>query len=165
MHKMRYGFTMIELIFVIVIIGILAAVAIPKFAATRDDAQISQIIASAKIALSDMSSFYTAKGNIYWENTATVNEVTNVKLTTSCSGEQSTAAVVGTSLVLCDGKSADAATCLTMEVNETTVKVAAANLGGSIVCDGIIADPAIIGMTGGAGETKIHHLGGERVIR
>ena len=33
---------MIELVFVIVVLGILAAVAIPKFAATRDDAQIAK---------------------------------------------------------------------------------------------------------------------------
>lgn len=33
---------MIELVFVIVVLGILAAVAIPKLAATRDDAQIAK---------------------------------------------------------------------------------------------------------------------------
>ena len=38
----RKAFTMIELVFVIVVIGILAAIAIPKFAATRDDAQIAK---------------------------------------------------------------------------------------------------------------------------
>jgi general secretion pathway protein G len=38
----KNAFTMIELVFVIVILGILASVAIPKFAATRTDAQISK---------------------------------------------------------------------------------------------------------------------------
>jgi general secretion pathway protein G len=37
---MQKAFTMIELVFVIVVLGILAAVAIPKLAATRDDAMI-----------------------------------------------------------------------------------------------------------------------------
>ena len=40
--KKRKAFTMIELVFVIVVIGILSAIAIPKFAATRDDAVISK---------------------------------------------------------------------------------------------------------------------------
>jgi len=39
---MRKAFTMIELVFVIVVVGILAGIAIPKFAATRDDAIISK---------------------------------------------------------------------------------------------------------------------------
>lgn len=38
----RTAFTMIELVFVIVVLGILAAIAIPKFAATRDDAQVAK---------------------------------------------------------------------------------------------------------------------------
>ena len=42
MRKSKNAFTMIELVFVIVILGILAAVAVPKFAATRTDAQISK---------------------------------------------------------------------------------------------------------------------------
>lgn len=38
----RTAFTMIELVFVIVVIGILSAIAIPRLAATRDDAQIAK---------------------------------------------------------------------------------------------------------------------------
>ena len=39
---MKRAFTMIELVFVIVVIGILASIAIPRFAATRDDAEITK---------------------------------------------------------------------------------------------------------------------------
>lgn len=42
----RKAFTMIELVFVIVVIGILSAIAVPKFAATRDDATITNAIAT-----------------------------------------------------------------------------------------------------------------------
>ena len=51
----RQAFTMIELVFVIVVIGILSAIAIPKFAATRDDAIISKArttIAAVRSAIS-----------------------------------------------------------------------------------------------------------------
>ncbi len=38
----KKAFTMIELVFVIVVIGILSAIAIPKMAATRDDALMTK---------------------------------------------------------------------------------------------------------------------------
>jgi general secretion pathway protein G len=40
MQKNRSAFTMIELVFVIVVLGILGSIAISKMAVTRDDAQI-----------------------------------------------------------------------------------------------------------------------------
>ena len=74
----RAGFTMIELIFVIVILGILAAVAIPKLAATRDDAKIAKGASAVSTVVSDVGAYYTAHGSIGdWK------DMTNVKLFTN----------------------------------------------------------------------------------
>ena len=61
---MKKGFTMIELIFVIVILGILASVAIPRLTGTREDAEISAGIANLRTLISDAASYRAAKGNL-----------------------------------------------------------------------------------------------------
>ena len=45
-RSLKKAFTMVELVFVIAVIGILAAIAVPKFAATRDDATITKTMAT-----------------------------------------------------------------------------------------------------------------------
>lgn len=69
----KKGFTMIELIFVIIILGALAAVVIPKLAATRDDAMLSKDIANIKQFLTDISAYYTVKGKF-----GSLKDITNV---------------------------------------------------------------------------------------
>ncbi len=59
---MRKAFTMIELLFAIVIIGILAAVAIPKLAATRDDAYVVKTAQLVGQAVQEISEYSTSKG-------------------------------------------------------------------------------------------------------
>lgn len=70
---MKKAFTMIELIFVIVILGILAAVAIPRLSATRDDAEITTSLSDLHVSIADFGSYYTAKGTF-----DAINQMTNV---------------------------------------------------------------------------------------
>ena len=74
---MRKGFTMIELIFVIVILGVLASVAIPRLAATRDDAEVAKAATNLTTAVSDITAYYTAKGNFSSNMSQKFNEITN----------------------------------------------------------------------------------------
>ena len=76
----RAGFTMIELIFVIVILGILAAVAVPKLAATRTDANAAKIATNAATLVSELGTFYTAQGTFKGKSSA---DITNIKLKSS----------------------------------------------------------------------------------
>ena len=64
MQKSKNAFTMIELIFVIVILGILAAVAIPKLSATRDDAKVAAEISSVAQAIQNLGAEFAAKGSL-----------------------------------------------------------------------------------------------------
>ncbi len=61
---MRKAFTMVELIFVIVILGILAAVAIPKLSATRDDARVSALAHSIVTAVSEVVSYAVSQEDV-----------------------------------------------------------------------------------------------------
>ena len=66
---MKKAFTMIELIFVIVVLGILAGIAVPRLAATRDDATIAKMrgdLASIRSGISLKRSQNMMRGNIGW---------------------------------------------------------------------------------------------------
>ena len=63
------AFTMIELVFVIVVLGILAGIAVPKLAATRDDATIAKMrgdIAAIRSGLSLVRSENMMRGVSTW---------------------------------------------------------------------------------------------------
>lgn len=71
-NRQKTAFTMIELVFVIVVLGILSAIAIPKFSVTRTDAQISKgraDISSIRSAIVTERQSRLIKGDSSWINT------------------------------------------------------------------------------------------------
>ncbi len=57
---MRAGWTLIELTFIIVVVGILATVAITKLSVSRDSAKLSADVANMNICIKDLGNLYTA---------------------------------------------------------------------------------------------------------
>ena len=60
----RKAFSMIELVFVIVVIGILASIAIPKLSATKQDAVKTKAKANLHTCITDIGNLYITKGEI-----------------------------------------------------------------------------------------------------
>ena len=62
-QKMQPAFTIIELIFVMLILGILGSIAMTKLFAVRDDAKITTDIANMSACISDAGMYYTARAH------------------------------------------------------------------------------------------------------
>jgi type IV pilus assembly protein PilA len=68
MKTMQKGFTLIELMIVVAIIGILAAIAIPQYQDYTIRAQVSEGMNLATSAKTAMSEFYSRKGRFAGDN-------------------------------------------------------------------------------------------------
>ena len=157
----RAGFTMIELIFVIVILGILAAVAIPKLSATRDDAKISKMVTNVSTLVSDAGNYYTSQGSTNWNAAGThVNDVTNVQLYTDQKGANSADATTWTGQTFYLVESPGAA------ANSDCVKITTANDGNITIADGASASTVCTAVKNQIKSMKkTYSYGGTGVVR
>jgi len=73
--RIKKAFTMIEVIFVIVIISILASVVIPRLLTARDDSKIASCLSDISTLVEDLTTYYTSQGNF----SVNTKEMTNVK--------------------------------------------------------------------------------------
>jgi len=76
----KSGFTLIELIFVIVIIGLLASVAVPKFLATKKNAETANLPEIAKQITNKATELYTFIGERDLSKLAKTNRDINITL-------------------------------------------------------------------------------------
>jgi len=137
---MKRAFTMIELIFVIVIIGILSVIALPKLSATRTDAKVSTIVSSLREFVIESSAFYTSKGETEWQN-ANITDITNIPIFTNedCSNQaDSSTGIIGNSLYICN----DDKYVIKLDANKTHLKVAKNSNNNSLIAQGVYNNKA-----------------------
>lgn len=154
---MKQAFTMIELIFTIVIIGILSVVAIPKLSATRDDAIVSRNVANARNILGDFQAFYAAQGSDRWQSVK-LRETTDVPLATTCGTlVDATTALSPNTFYICE----DSVICLSFTTEDNgTLTIADGADTTSAICEATKIEPAVSAIS-----NKTYILGGSNVER
>lgn len=162
----KKAFTMIELVFVIVIIGILASVALPKLAATRDDAKIVPIITNIRTLLQDIEGTYTTKGRAFYI-TAKTPQITDVPLYLDifCRTRASITQInfVGSTSYLCSGS--DAVMMITTTSRNSNIQTVTLKqrITSTVLSSSLSVNKIFLDYTHGiAGNTRI--IGGVKVV-
>jgi len=133
MHTSKNAFTMIELVFVIVILGILAAAALPKLVATRDDAYASKLASNIMTSASEISAYAVSHASVDTNLTKMSNSIALMVKSGEATLSSSRAVV----------KTGAATDCITVSIDSNTttgidtLNITFGNTNGDPKCIGV----------------------------
>lgn len=149
---MRSAFTMIELIFVMVVLGILTALALPKLAATRADAKASALAYSIAIASTDIVSYVVARGPVEDDLSLMSSSISML-----VNSNKATLDVGNKKVVI----KADEVDCITMQIvalgSNEALDITFQNTGTNSTCDITQSLTNIVGYPLQLGGTSVSH--------
>jgi len=108
---LKKAFTMIELIFVIVILGILTTFAIPRLSATRDDALIAKNSEYIMGIMTEISTYITARG----ESKVDLSEMSSILETL----KRDNRIIIDTTTQSATVKIGEDISCITIDIDST----------------------------------------------
>jgi len=121
------------LIFVIVILGILAAVAIPKLMATRDDAKIAAMAQQIQSAIQEIPQYVVSQGKV--DNLENMSQVLK-QLEAQGAATLTDTNTTHTAVIKTETSDGSTENCIQIDVNATTMEIE--HLAGSdTICTGI----------------------------
>lgn len=124
---MRSAFTMIELVFVIVVLGILASIAVPRLVATKDDASAVTSATLLKDTIVQLTAYYTINGKLPTGDLKSQSNLENLAPTYKKSLDKNEAWIK----------------CLNITLTSDSIEINDANIQDEPLCATLVKIPAV----------------------
>lgn len=124
---MRSAFTMIELVFVIVVLGILASIAVPRLVATKDDASAVTSATLLKDTIVQLTAYYTINGKLPTGDLKSQSNLENLAPTYKKSLDKNEAWIK----------------CLNITLTSDSIEINNANIQDEPLCATLVKIPAV----------------------